>query len=1210
MRAFASRVIDARNTVEGKILSVLLSVLLAASLFNVAIFVNKANADEEEFIETLSEQLADVEETPEEAPGVSNNDGDTVDGYVPEGQPEEQPGPAPIMTLGLGNPTPVAEGVDELPKDIKDIVAELQEEYGIKDMDVAEATINSDNPSLYLKDVGAQAGGAGHYFIPVEGENLIHDDFKVTIANSNSADATLSANNLYGNGVIILLNYTKSGKVVQIIVITVALPEQVFEYCDVIYDLNGGTTTSTQTVFNDCKKGSPTPKIENPTRLGYEFDGWSPEVTEDVSKDMTYVAQWKGVPTPITPLNNVRYIVKWIADNGTELKSDIRNDEVGAEVSVAPADKAPITADGTHYVFDANNENNVLSGELKTITSDDDIITLKLYFTEDVLGGDEPGKGDDVPDKYQTTITYKVVKGTWNDGTSADKTAVITLKELKDGKWVDAESIDMKTPANMIPATGYGNGSWDNDPSMAQPKEGSFDPNIFTYTFQPNTNTTYKVEHYIQNIADDGYTLAETESFAGITDTEASASAKEYKGFILNRDAAGTVESGTIAGDGSLVLKLYYNRGSYKVTYKYEGTVPEGAPELPVSSDHKFGSNVTVASAASLPGYTFSGWMRDGKMVSGSTITMPDGPVVLNGSWTPDAGTAYKVEYYTQDINGGTYTLAGTVAKEGTTGATVSAEELTFEGFTLNKKAAGTVESGTIAGDGSLVLKLYYDRNSFKVTYKYATNPEGASALPEKATYKLGADVAIAPMATAPGYTFNGWMWGDKAVAGTINMPNADVEIVGSWTINNYAWRIDRYIGQNPVQTIYSSEAPYKRVIELKDVKAIGDYSRIDTESASYVLTNTQNDGMTIGTNKQNNVITLYYELDNNKDNIPDKYQVTFTYETEDPAKGTVTDDESGSVIDVRTLGNDIKNLTSDTITPGVPESVNLQAKDGYTFDGWDYDPYAERTVYGFQKITFKATWTDDKIGTGQNPNEGDGVADKYQVAFNYVADANGTIQGITKKVVTLGTDEKPLDSANVVAGTAGVIPTPDEGYRFTNVWTGVDNEGNACPAPTVSFLVKGGSEYTFTASFEAIPAPVVPAPTTPVPPVVPGPGAPAGPIVPAGVVPGVAAPAPAPEEITDDATPMAQNPEGEEEEGEEEIIDDENPLGAFDVKHCWTHWMMLMGMLLTAAYGIAVARRRSSFAKDIDDFEKSVTGETAKKRGTVTVRTGSHQAI
>ena len=37
------------------------------------------------------------------------------------------------------------------------------------------------------------------------------------------------------------------------------------------------------------------------------------------------------------------------------------------------------------------------------------------------------------------------------------------------------------------------------------------------------------------------------------------------------------------AGDGSLVLKLYYTRDSYKVTYQYTGKVPTGASELPVS---------------------------------------------------------------------------------------------------------------------------------------------------------------------------------------------------------------------------------------------------------------------------------------------------------------------------------------------------------------------------------------------------------------------------------------------------------------------------------------------------------------------------------------------------------------------------------------------------------------------------------------------------
>ena len=60
---------------------------------------------------------------------------------------------------------------------------------------------------------------------------------------------------------------------------------------------------------------------------------------------------------------------------------------------------------------------------------------------------------------------------------------------------------------------------------------------------------------------------AETEELTGKTDTIATANPKTYTGFTLDRTVEGTVASGNIAGDGSLVLKLYYTRNSYDVTY-------------------------------------------------------------------------------------------------------------------------------------------------------------------------------------------------------------------------------------------------------------------------------------------------------------------------------------------------------------------------------------------------------------------------------------------------------------------------------------------------------------------------------------------------------------------------------------------------------------------------------------------------------------------
>ena len=58
-----------------------------------------------------------------------------------------------------------------------------------------------------------------------------------------------------------------------------------------------------------------------------------------------------------------------------------------------------------------------------------------------------------------------------------------------------------------------------------------------------------------------------------------------------------------------------------------------------------------------------------------------------------------------------------------------------------------------------------------------------------------------------------------------------------------------------------------------------------------------------------------------------------------------------------------------------------------------------------------------------------------------------------------------------------------------------------------------------------------------------------------------------------------------------EEIEDEATPMGAFDEPHCWVHWVMLLGILVTAAYGAIVVRRRLHLADDVDDYEKQVLG-------------------
>lgn len=138
------------------------------------------------------------------------------------------------------------------------------------------------------------------------------------------------------------------------------------------------------------------------------------------------------------------------------------------------------------------------------------------------------------------------------------------------------------------------------------------------------------------------------------------------------------------------------------------------------------------APAATREGYTFQYWSREGQYqdVTGQTVS---GRTNLYAAWTPNTDTPYKVEHYKQKLDG-TYVKADTDELTGTTDTRATAVAKSYTGFTVDKTVEGTVESGIIAGDGSLVLKLYYTRNSYIISSDLRING-GDANLADGKTY-------------------------------------------------------------------------------------------------------------------------------------------------------------------------------------------------------------------------------------------------------------------------------------------------------------------------------------------------------------------------------------------------------------------------------------------------------------------------------------------
>ena len=395
------------------------------------------------------------------------------------------------------------------------------------------------------------------------------------------------------------------------------------------------------------------------------------------------------------------------------------------------------------------------------------------------------------------------------------------------------------TVAEEATAPGYTFSGWDKE-DFTMPAEDV----VIKGSFTANTDTQYKVEHYLQDLDGNSYTLKDTETLAGTTDTTATATPKQYPGFTYDSTVEGTKTEGVITGDGQLVLKLYYTRNNYKVTYEYEGTPPSGASALPTEETYKYGASVTVAEDATAPGYKFSGWDHE-------DFTMPAEDVVIKGSFEARIDTKYRVEHYLENLNDEGFILEEGKDYAATTDTKVTAEPKEYPGFTYDSTVEGTKTEGVITGDGQLVLKLYYTRNNYKVTYEYeGTPPSGASALPTEETYKYGASVTVAEDATAPGYKFSGWDHED------FTMPAEDVVIKGSFEARiDTKYRVEHYLENlNDEGFILEEGKDYAATTDTKVTAEPKEYPGFTFDST---VVGTKTEGIVTGDGQL--VLKLYY---------------------------------------------------------------------------------------------------------------------------------------------------------------------------------------------------------------------------------------------------------------------------------------------------------------------------------------------------------------
>lgn len=216
--------------------------------------------------------------------------------------------------------------------------------------------------------------------------------------------------------------------------------------------------------------------------------------------------------------------------------------------------------------------------------------------------------------------------------------------------------------------------------------------------------------------------------------------------------------------DVNLELIAEFELITYEITFEAnDGTFADGSETYEVKTP--YGSVIEADQVPEKEGYVFAGWAESigGDVVE--NLGEAYGEKTFYAVWLPAEGVFYTVKTFIMGTDGG-YAESKTV-HTGTTDETVTAEYTVGEGFVLNEEKSEL--SGIVAADGSLVLKVYVDRK----TYKFTTDVDGVKT---SAEYRYGESVKTPSSPAKSGFEFIGW---SEQIPDT--MPANDVTVAANF---------------------------------------------------------------------------------------------------------------------------------------------------------------------------------------------------------------------------------------------------------------------------------------------------------------------------------------------------------------------------------------------------------------------------------------------
>ena len=544
--------------------------------------------------------------------------------------------------------------------------------------------------------------------------------------------------------------------------------------------------------------------------------------------------------------------------------------------------------------------------------------------------------------------------------------------------------------------------------------------------------------------------------------------------------------------DGTMINSNYsveYQYGELIVYGEINYDANGGTGEAPKPDRYDAGDTYEVKdNMFERKGYTFTGWNTspDGSGVSygkGAIINSLTNNQTLYAQWKADEDTAYTVEVYLEGEDGNypedpTYSYERT----GTTGSVVKVtdKDLTApDGYAYDPQANNITE-GTVAGDGSLVLKIYFGKDEigpdpddggdnipdrYQILFTYVAKENGSVSgnvyevhtftTPDGEYTKPSAITPEAKVAASanPGYQISAWKDEDDTDLGNGEQPDFEGQRYATNQIFTASFE-----EKDEIQISYKAE----------------DGGSVDNDQDVIRPATGKPEGSTASANPGYHFVGWYLndeKVEDEENFVPEKNAQGIYEEATYVAKFAPNEDTKYVV--ERYFSDEDGNYSStpdETLTyQGTTNTkVSISEKDQIPPEGYAFDPQAdnvmEGSVAGDGSLVLKIYFGKDTIGP--DPDDGgDGIPDRYQILFTYVAEDNGTVSGTTHELHTFVNDSGEYYEPTPIAPEANVIADSNDGYAIER-WRDQNSNDLGNDVAPVFEEHKYSENHTFTVSF------------------------------------------------------------------------------------------------------------------------------------------------